>query len=262
MRLIRFMAAQRRTGWLMGFLLAALVCAAQRKEDERHPLLSPAESRREGLALVAELMARRPAENSTNTGTVRIRNANGAKVETKVSFVVYATQTNWVSIYETRPVDHPDRAERLTVIHHSGAPNEYLLVRPDAAGANPAPVTLRGEQLMTPFAGSDFWVADLGLEFLHWPEPRVLKKDMRHSRAAEVLEARNPHPTPEGYSRVVAWLDEETGGVLHADAYDAKDKVIKEFDPTSVKNHELAEMEMRNRHADSTTWIKFDVEGK
>ena len=42
---------------------------------------------------------------------------------------------------------------------------------------------------MTPFAGSDFWVADLGLEFFHWPEQKVLPNttNLKRSRAYTVV---------------------------------------------------------------------------
>ena len=248
--------------WLLSCLLTAS-CLAQRKDDDHNPPLSPAEGLRVGRAVVADLLARQPQENATNTGTVRLRDAHGLKVETSVTFEVSCTPTNWTSVYATHPAGHPERAERLAVTHHRDGPNEYVLARPGPTGATEGIITkLSGPQLMAPFAGSDFWVADLGLEFLHWPEPRVLKKEMRKGRAAAVLEARDPHPAPGGYSRVVAWLDAENGGVLHADAYDTKGELIKVFDPTGVRKNELEEMEMRNLRTDSHTWIKFDLEGK
>ena len=47
---------------------------------------------------------------------------------------------------------------------------------------------------MIPFAGSDFWIADLGLEFFHWPEQKVLKKEFRRNCSCVVLESTNPNP--------------------------------------------------------------------
>jgi len=63
---------------------------------------------------------------------------------------------------------------------------------------------------MIPFADSEFWVADLGLEFLHWPRQRLLKKEMRHSKSCEVLESVNPQPVPGGYRARVSWIIIET----------------------------------------------------
>jgi YD repeat-containing protein len=116
---------------------------------------------------------------------------------------------------------------------------------------------------MVPFAGSDFWVADLGLEFLHWPTQRVLRREMRHGQPCAVLESLNPRPAPTGYARVVSWVDTDNGGILHADAYDARGQLMKEFDPSGLKKvngqRKLEEMEMRNRKTGSHTWIKFDL---
>jgi len=261
MNILPFQPTARLVGAAL-LLGAVLNCAAQRKDTDRRPTLSPEESRRQGQAIIADLLARRPPENTTNTGVVRIRDAQGKKRETRVVFSVTVSPTNWVSAYETRPADHPEKAERLLVTHHAGGTIDYLLTRPGRAGGAEVSLPLSGAQLMTPFAGSDFWVADLGLDFLHWPEPQLLRKEMRHSRPAAVVETRSGHPSPGGYSRVVAWLDTDNGGVLHAEAYDDKGTMIKVFDPTAVKGHELAEMEMSSAVDDSRTWIHFDVDGK
>ena len=117
---------------------------------------------------------------------------------------------------------------------------------------------------MIPFAGSDFWVADLGLEFLHWPHQRLLKKEMRHSKSCDVLESVNPAPVPGGYARVVSWIIiESPHGIVHADAYDAGGELLKRFDPTALEKvqgeYQLEEMEIRNRKTDTRTWIKFNL---
>jgi Outer membrane lipoprotein-sorting protein len=117
-----------------------------------------------------------------------------------------------------------------------------------------------------PFANSDFWVADLGLEFFHWPEQKILKHELRRSRACTVLESTNPNPSPNGYSRVVSWIDNETLGIVHAEAYDAKGKLLKVFDPKSFKKvngqWELQDMEIRNVQTGSRTRLEFDLNKK
>ena len=42
---------------------------------------------------------------------------------------------------------------------------------------------LSGDGTMIPFVGSDFWLGDLGLEFFHWPEQKVLKKEFHRNCA-------------------------------------------------------------------------------
>jgi hypothetical protein len=195
---------------------------------------------------------------------LRVRDARDRERQAPIRFAIYSTPTNWVSVYETAPTGSGEKAERLTVIHRGDRPNEYLLAAGTVSGgAATNLVALPGNQLMTPFAGSDFWVADLGLEFLHWPQQRVLREDMRHSVGCLVLESVNPQAGSHGYSRVVSWVDTGSGGIVHADAYDAPGALLKEFDPTGLKTvngkRQLEGMEMRNPKARSHTWIKFDV---
>ncbi|MGP8021051.1 MAG: outer membrane lipoprotein-sorting protein [Limisphaerales bacterium] len=116
---------------------------------------------------------------------------------------------------------------------------------------------------MRSFAGSDFWVEDLSLEFFHWPEQKILKHEMRRGRACQILESTNPSPSPNGYSRVVSWIDNETLGIVQAEAYDAKGELLKEFYPKSFKKvngqWELQEMEIRNDQTGSRTRLEFDL---
>jgi len=56
---------------------------------------------------------------------------------------------------------------------------------------------------------SDFWIADFGLEFLFWPEQKILKKEFHNNCACVVLESTNPSSRTNGYARVVSWIDEE-----------------------------------------------------
>ena len=119
---------------------------------------------------------------------------------------------------------------------------------------------------MTPFAGSDFWIADLGLEFLHWPQQRVLRKQMRKGLSCDVLQSINPEPRPDGYSRVVSWIAinrPEDIVIVHAEAFDKQDKLLKEFDPKKVEKvngvWQLEEMEIRNRQTATRTRIDFNL---
>lgn len=89
---------------------------------------------------------------------------------------------------------------------------------------------------------------------------------MRKGQFCAVLQSINPHPVPGGYSRVVSWIginhpDEIV--LVHADAYDAQDRKLKEFDPKSLEKvngaYQLESMEMRNVQAASRTIIEFDL---
>jgi hypothetical protein len=236
----------------------SLPANGQPKSEVRAPRrLSPAEAERQGRALVADLLARAP-EPATNAGALRIRARGGQEKELRAKFEIYLTPTNWVSTYEAM-VDPQDlKTVRLTVIHEPGKPNEYLLR--DAAGGSPRKLT--PAETMSSFAGSEFWVADLGLEFLHWPKQLLLRKEMRKGQACDVLESISPAPTPGGYSRVVSWVDTDTGGIVHADAYDQENELLKQFDPTALQKvngqRQLKEMEIRNRKTGARSWIDFN----
>jgi hypothetical protein len=152
----------------------------------------------------------------------------------------------------------------LVVIHEAGRPNGYYLWEgPGKSGEEMEHKVkaLVGSTLMMPFAGSDFWVADLGLEFFHWPAQKVLKKEVKRSRGCTVLESTNPNPSTNGYARVVSWIDNESSGIVQAEAYDFKNKLLKEFAPKSFKKvngqWELQEMEIRNVQTGSRTRLEF-----
>jgi hypothetical protein len=249
---------------------------------------SKAES--EGQVLAQQLLAQKPAEDSTITGVLKMRDGRGKRTELPVRCRIIVTTTNWQSVYETMPATNAPDTVRLTVIHSDSGPNEYRLseriarkhrsaARVLTPGAQPLPgeardrdnpgiecTILRGDQAMIPFAGSDFWMADLGLEFLHWPEQRLLKKEMRRGQSCNMLESLNPQSGADGYARVVSWLDIDTGGIVHAEAYDAKHKLLKGFDPKEFKKvngrWELREMEIRSVKEKSSTRLEFNLERK
>jgi hypothetical protein len=212
--------------------------------------------------LVNDLLTQKPQANATNTGVVRIRNAQDEERQIPIKFEIYTTPSNWISVYQAFPADG-FAGEKLTVIHDGVGPNQYYLSLGAGTAAAAKPGRLSAGQVMVPFAGSDFWVADLGLEFLHWPNQKVLRREMRHGQPCAVLESINPSPAHGSYARVVSWVDTDNGGMLHADAYDDKGQRMKEFDPTGLKkvngHRQLEEMEMRNLKAGSHTWIKFDL---
>jgi hypothetical protein len=248
-----------RIAVLLLFLL--LPCRGQKSELHSAPPFDLAKARKEGSALAAELLAQLPEGNATNSGAFEIR-AAGRRRTIPLRFEVLATPTNWLSIYETTASSNGPGGIKLTVIHAEGRPNEYLLAGPDAS--NTGPRRLAGNETMIPFAGSDFWIGDLGLEFLHWPEQRLLKKEPRRTQSCEVLESINPQPAPGAYSRVDAWLEiEPPHGIVHADAYDDRNQLLKEFDPKKLEKRggqwQPEKLEIRNRQTGSRTAIVYDL---
>lgn len=221
------------------------------------------ESNTGGLELAAKLRSLAPAENTEVSGVLNIRRRGQDLEQVPLLTRVRVGSSGWEAVYRTRQT--PQRpAEHLVIRHTPNKPNEYLYVR-GAQADNPQPVS--HSQLAMPFAGSDFWLMDLGLEFLHWPVQRLVKLEkpaMRKGRPCDKLDSVNPNPAPGAYARVVSFIDKESGGLIVAEAFDQENRSIKEFSVRSVKKvqgeWQLNEMEMTDKRAGSTTRIDFDVE--
>ena len=203
----------------------------------------------------------------TNTGKLVIRSPKKPRQEIPFTARLWLTETNWTTVYEATPGTNPPIAFRVE--HRAGTPNRYSV----AVGAAPTKnfsflilnySPLPNDQTMTPFAGSDFWLADLGLEFFHWPGQRLTKREMRRGKACQVLESRRPESWTNGYARVVSWIHTESGAVVQAEAYDARGKLLKEFRPTAVEKvngaWQLKEMEIENVQTGSRTTLVFDLQ--
>ncbi len=235
------------------------------------------EQQREGREVVRQiLLDQTPTENSSITGVLKIR-AKGAKPEeVPVKCEVILTATNWQVVYSSQFTNSAggdmnfDRSHfnQLTILHTDAQPNRYLF-----PNVNRSPTDTnqfhqpKPEQLFAPFAGSDFWVADLGLEFLHWPDQRLLKKELRSSVSCYRLESVNPDPAPGAYARVLLWLMiEPPHGIVHAEAYDAAGKLMKEFDPKDLEKvngqYQVQTLEIRNVKTGSRTRLEFNFDQK
>ncbi len=231
---------------------------AQPKSDLKPPPpLDPAEGRKQARQLVQNLLQIQPETNMTESLVMKIRDRDDKETRVPVRFEIVCTPTNFLNIYQTTG---PGPGMKLTIAHTDGQPNEYWVNQP----VDSPPRKLGPGELSLPFAGSDFTAADLGLEFLHWPDQRILRKEMRRYVFCDVLESINPHPGPGGYAKVVSWIGANRPGELvlvNADARDAKGKLIKNFRPNKLEKvngvQELEEMEMSNRQAGTLTKIEF-----
>ena len=238
---------------LLFFLAAAFTGFA---ENLPIAITDPAEAQAEGRAIVQEILSARPETSGALTGWFNIRTAAGARIRMPVKFETAITATNWTTVYETSASTNDPVSRRLAIEHSPGSPNRYDLEFDDQRAAP-------GAETMYPFARSDFWLADLGLEFFHWPEQRVIRKEIRRSRSCKVLESVNPQPATNAYSKVISWIDRESHGIVQAEAYDAGGKLLKEFAPKSFKKVNgqwlLQEMEIRNVQTGSRTRLEFDL---
>jgi len=202
-----------------------------------------------------------PGEAMAIDGVLRIVKPRSEPVRVPLESRVALSNGGWVAVYTAR---WPDGAmERLTVRHFTNRPNDYVWQR----GNDVQRPT--GAALTNSFAGSDFALMDLGLEFFHWPTQMLVTREMRKGRGCDVLESRPAQA--HLYSRVVSWIDQESRaqgqpGVIMAEAYDHHGKLLKEFEVRGMKEvagkWQVREMELRNRQRKTSTRLEFQFEEK
>jgi len=240
-------------------LFVAVGAMAQTKD------LSDAEV--QGQQLVQEILGQQPTENSTNTGVLRIRDDKGVRLEIPVECKTIVTATNWQTYYTA---NWTNKTEVLWVIHAGNGPNAYAhdtfysaMGIPALGHLFTAPQEFSDAKTAVPFANSDFQLGDLGLEFFHWPGQKILKRETHRSRGCAVLESTNPHPSANGYSRVVSWIDNESLGIVEAYAYDAGGKELKDFYPKDFKKiagqWQVQTLVMENVQTGSRSRLEFDL---
>jgi hypothetical protein len=214
----------------------------------------------QGRALAQKILSQRPKENYTNTGVLQIRNARGERLEVPVEVRIELTDAGWVNSYMTisTNVGLPDDWVKIT---HIKGKNLYWSGYLDSTnvefnkGRIPDPTE--------PFATSDYWLCDLGLEFFHWPGQKVLKKEFHRQCPCTVLESTNPNPAPNAYSRVVCWIDNDSLGIVEAYAYDARGRKLKNFYPKNLEKvngqYQVESMVMENLQTGSRSVLEFDL---
>ncbi len=242
-------------------LIALLAVAALTPLADPPATVEPSD----GQALAAQIRNAMPEENSRIQGTLVIR-AGGQTTNVPVVCRVVIHDASWETDYDTAATACSG-AERLVIIHRPNAPNEYLYARaPIPSEPLPAPAPLSpSAAATTPLAGSDFSAADLGLDFLHWPQQRRLKGEMRLGQPCDVLESLDP--AAPSIARVKSYIDKESRAPLIADGSDAAGRPVKEFSlhGSSFKKvngrWRLEKMDIRDYKKHSQTELKFDMQG-
>jgi hypothetical protein len=216
-----------------------------------------------GQTLAQQLRSAAPEADSEVRGTLII---HGGKATTQVPVVcrVVVKGTNWETIYETSATANIG-AEKLIVTHSSNGPNQYLYARAAQPGSPlPEPSPVNPADTDAPLAGSDFSLSDLGLQFLYWPQQQRLPDETRLSRACYVLESHNLNGRE--VAKIRSDIDQETGGLLIATAYDSGGHVVKEFSLSSSGfkkvngRWQLEKMDIRDKKKRSNTELKFDIQ--
>ena len=208
-----------------------------------------------GDEVARQLRNMQPEGNKQVSGTLIINKHQKIPVVCNV----VAGGNSWKVIYETRP-NSGGPAEKFVTVHTLNGPNQYFYSR---GGKSSEPKPLAANQTAIPFAGSDFWLSELGFEFLHWPSQKKLKGEMRLGQPCYVLESINPKAPV--VVRVKSYIDKESGGILVAEGYDRNKKKIKEFTlgGGSFKKvngqWQLKKMKIESPREDSETVLEFDL---
>jgi hypothetical protein len=216
-----------------------------------------------GRALAEQIRSAMPEEDSEIHGVFLV---SAGKTRNRIPVVceVKRHEGTWETIYQAEATALAG-AERLAIIHSTNGPSRYFYARAAKPGGPlPEPAPVLPAAMEGPFAGSDFSLGDLGLEFLHWPGQCELKGEMRLGRPCYVLES--THAQPGGIARVKSWIDKESLGPLVAEAYDSEGREIKEFslDSKSFKKDarghwQVEEMTIENLKTHSHTDLKLDM---
>ena len=213
--------------------------------------IEAAQGEQEGRELVLRLREMRPPESFTNSGRLFLRDdAKRTRRDFPVTIETSVAGQHWQVNYQAQLTPPVSLLVQRTVT----APPRYQLMQASETNS------------MMPFAGTDFWLADLGMEFVYWPQQRVLTHEMRRSEWCWVLESSHPQPAPGAYARVVSWVHTESGGIVHAEAYDVRGKLWKVFEPKSFEKingrWEVREIEIRNEQTSTRTTLRFNLDAK
>jgi hypothetical protein len=206
-----------------------------------------------GQALAGKIRSSIPTENLQRHAVLIIDSKTGHKeVPIDCQVIVHPESGDWETIYQTTATNQ-SRTERLVITHTVGGPNRYLY--------NNQPVPPSATAI--PFAGSDYTLGDLGLEFLHWPGQIQMKGEMRLGQPCYVLVSTNT--SESGIVRVKSYIDKESGGPLLAEAFDTNGSRTKLFSLHGSSfqkvngQYQLEKMEIQDDKTGSRTVLKFDM---
>lgn len=220
---------------------------------------TPADEPQTGDEIAGELRNMQPDGNTKVSGTLIINRHEKIPVVCEIT----TNGNSWKVSYKTEP-DANTPAEKFVTVHSLNAPNKYFYSR----AMNPSaplsePKLLKAADLETRFASSDFWLGELGFDFLHWPIQNKLPGQMRLGQPCYVLESINPKAPV--VVRVKSYIEKESGGILIAEGYDRNKKLIKDFSlgGSSFKKvngqWQLKKMKISSPKEDSETVLEFDL---
>lgn len=243
----------------------AFLCAAMLFLPSKGMLADPIQ---DGQSLAAELRALQIGIPGDISATLKIRKSGGERVQRQVQKQSIQTEQGWNDLFSVA-TDDQSNTEWLLIRHRNGESPSYQMANSESIPmSNEDYQPLVKDAVMTPVGGSDFWVADLGLDFLHWPDQRIVPSriTMRKGVACKVLESARPTQSENGYYKVRSWISSEYGGVVYAEAFDTAGQKIKIFEVNDVEKIDgqwyLKELRIRNLRDRSTSTLEFNNSGQ
>jgi len=94
--------------------------------------------------------------------------------------------------------------------------------------------TVKGAEYATKVQGSDISYEDLSMNFLYWPDAEVIGEETRLTRKCWVVEV-HPGREPSQYGTVRLWVEQKSGALLGAEAYNRAGKLARRFTVRSVQ---------------------------
>lgn len=117
----------------------------------------------------------------------------------------------------------PDQEIRLEL-------NEKQSKLSELINGKPVPIS----RVDTRIRGTTITYEDLSLQFLYWPNPKLLGEDVIRTRAAWKLEIQSPK-AGSAYGAARLWIDKVSGAVLRIDGYTDKGLPAKRFEVISAQ---------------------------
>ncbi|MEY4385408.1 MAG: Outer rane lipoproteinsorting protein, partial [Verrucomicrobiota bacterium] len=144
-----------------------------------------------------------PAECVTNRIALTNYLKNKVQSALPLRIEVSLTSSNWVTAY-VQPRSASGDETHFMVVRAAGGTNEYVVE--SVINGVVTRVKFEGASAAVPIGGSEFTLADVGMEFLRWPTQRLLVKEVFHSQSCDKLESIAPADWTNGYVRVVSWF--------------------------------------------------------
>lgn len=214
-----------------------------------------------GIEMVKEMRSIRPMENTEIKAVIKYRDQDRSWFEHSIKIRTEVDRESWETTYTLlRPNDSLPLAYRIS--WKEGAMPSYSEIRRKEGEVEEKSVSGR-----TALFGSDFYLSDIGFEFLYWPYHRALSGPiaMKRGRPAREIESTNPNPNGV-YAKLRYWVDRENFGILQAEAFDAQGASIRSFEPDSIVKVDgrwhIRELQMRDKVDRTRSSIVFEYESE